>query len=341
MSCLVVFSGSAKGRTYQVSPERDNVLGRIGECDICIVDPRMSRRHCVIAAGSTGYSIRDLDSANGVFLNDVKVTEAMLKDTDRVRLGTTEMEFHLTERFEDAETKRVKPGDQALPDLQPSKKRKSARKLDTEALVQFCSRCEGSIPTADFTTGRAQLIAGNPVCVECMARDIAHADAARVADSPSNLPESAGTAPGKKGRERTSLQEVSELAAQVARKAEEEEKGSAAVPEATPVEIEEDDEFSTDALLVGEGAFDDDDDVQTAGPQAAPLPETSVPTILQSPEEITGLPAGAGKFADAPLEPDNVVELDDDDLPALPSEGQGGFDEDARTPRPGSEIRVL
>jgi pSer/pThr/pTyr-binding forkhead associated (FHA) protein len=352
LSCLVVLSGSAKGRTYQVSPERDNVVGRIGECSICIVDPRMSRRHCLIAAGSTGYSIRDLGSANGIFLNNVKVKEALLKDTDKVRMGSTELEFHLTERFEDAETKRVKPGDQAPPDLQPSRKRKSARKLDTEALVEFCSRCEGSIPASEFTTGKAQRIAGKPVCVECIARDIAVQDAAKVADSASNLPEAATRDPREDSRERTSAEEVSELAAEVAQEAEEKEQSAAA--EAMPVPVEEDDEFSTDALLIGDGAFDDDndDDAPESAPQtghdtptaeAQPAPQTkpSAPTVLRSAEEITGLPANAENFDNAPLEPEEVVDLDDDDLPKLPDEGEGGFSENAKTPRPGSQIRVL
>ncbi len=380
MSCLVVLSGRAKGRTYQISPERDNVVGRVGECDVCIVDPRMSRRHCVISAGASGYSIRDLGSANGIVLNDVKVKEAVLKDTDKVRLGSTEMEFHLTERFEDAETKRVKPGDQQPPQLKPSTKRKSARKLDTEALVEFCSRCSGSIPATAFAVGKARKIGDECVCVECLAKDIAESEAASAASSGLDLPDTEATNScadtREDSRERTSAEEVSQLAAEVALEAAEKEE-TGEQPD-VPVEADDDDEFNTDALLIGEGEFDREEGDKNAGqapeppahPEAnedakprsgyddlpastpqPPVPDSSAPTVLKSPEEIKRLAkdvAGAANrleeenpYANSVLEPEDVIELDQDDLPQLPDEGQSGLDEDAKTPRPGSQIRVL
>jgi len=390
MSCLVLLSGRAKGRTYQVSPERDSVVGRVGECDICIVDPRMSRRHCVISAGASGYTLRDLGSANGVFLNNVKVKEAALKDTDTIRLGTTELEFHLTERFEDAETKRVKPGEQQPPRVRPSRKRKSARKLDTETLVEFCSRCSGSIPAAEFTTGKARRIDGQPICVECLAWDIAESEAAKAASSRLALPETGdGEAPGDE-RRRTSAEEVSRLAAEVSRQAADDDdprraSAAPAKPEEAPVAVVEDDEFSTDALLIGDGRFDEDQDEPPpgdqdpagesakpskpaaradtpaesaspgddlpAGRESPPLPDSTAPTVLKSPEEIKRLAeevAGAANrlendnpYASDVLEPEDVIDLEEDDLPRLPDEGKGDFDEDAKTPRPGSQIRVL
>ena len=188
MSCLVVISGRAKGQTYQVSPERDNVVGRMGDCQVCLADQRASRRHCVISAGQTGYTVRDLGSANGIYVNGKRVRDAALKDCDRLRVGTTEMEFHVTERFEDAETKRLAPGQALPPDLGLPAGRKPA-KADTEAL-QFCDRCAGSIPTAHLSSGRARSVDGQMLCVECLARKSAAAEAAAVAggaDAPLRL----------------------------------------------------------------------------------------------------------------------------------------------------------
>jgi pSer/pThr/pTyr-binding forkhead associated (FHA) protein len=376
-----VITGRAKGRTFQVSPDREHVVGRSGDCEVCIIDARISRRHCVISAGQSSYVIRDLGSANGVVLNDVKIDrEAVLNDTDRVRLGTTELEFHLTERFEDAETKRLKPGEKAPPKLPPSRKKKSARKLDTEALVEFCSRCQGSIPAAEFTLGRAKKVDGLAVCPECLAQDRAVEDVAKVAASAETLPEP--RAPGKPPRTATSAEEVSQLAAEVAQEAEAREGTGAGkavesedADEAVPVEVAEDqkDEFSTDALVFSEEerqqlADAEPEDQQKPGDserrkrQAADtqreirLPRSSAPTVMKTPEEIARLNQeameAAAKLREAELEPEAVeelepegieemIELDEDDLPQLPEEGSGNLDEDAKTPRPGSEIRVL
>ncbi len=280
MSCLVVTSGRAKGHTFQVSPERDNVIGRMGGCEICIIEPRISRKHCIISAGQTGYTIRDLDSANGVFLNGKKIKEAGLQDGDKLRVGLTEMEFHLTERFEDAETKRLVANDDKAPDLKRPKKLKASGE-ETQPMVEFCSRCSGSITPAQLASGRAKRIDGKPVCVECVAKDQAAADAKAAAKSIAGSDK-------EDGKQATSAEEVSRLAEEIAEKAEDarpipfrdtdvtEDEGEAddAPDEAGAEEEEEDDlpeaddedvpvraedEFKTDALLIGDGAFDEPD----------------------------------------------------------------------------------
>lgn len=201
MSCLLVTSGRTKGQTYQVSPERDCVIGRTSDCDICIADPRISRRHCVIVPGQAGFLVRDLDSANGLLLNGTKIREAPLKEGDRLTIGSAEMEFHVTERFEDVETKRLAAGQSAVPALARPARRPSNR-LDTEALL-FCARCSGSIPVTDLASGRARRTDAGTLCVECLAGDSAASDAAR-AGAPA-----AGAAP--------SPEEVSRLAEELAR----------------------------------------------------------------------------------------------------------------------------
>jgi pSer/pThr/pTyr-binding forkhead associated (FHA) protein len=347
VSCLVVLSGRAKGRTFQISPDRENVVGRAGECGVCIIDPRMSRKHCTITAGQSGYLLKDLGSANGVFLNGTKVDEAALRDADHVRLGSTELEFHLTERFEDAETKRLKPGEQQAPDLEAPRKKRSSRKLDTEALVEFCSRCQGSIPAVDFTTGRARKVDGQPVCVECLAREIAVKEAAALGSPAAGEPGGDSAETG----EQTSAEEVSKLAAEIAEDAGKE-PASGAVP------VEEDDEFSTDALVFSEEdrrkleTADEDIPEETTGYERRrrqveetkpdiPLPRRSAKTVQRTPAAGPD-PAEEGDPYDlAELEADEIIELDEDDLPDLPEEPGGSLDEDAKTPRPGPEIRVL
>ena len=47
----------------------------------------MSRRHAVIVDAGDGVRILDDRSANGTFVNDRRVTDAVLHDRDVVRLG--------------------------------------------------------------------------------------------------------------------------------------------------------------------------------------------------------------------------------------------------------------
>ena len=206
MSCLVVTSGHTKGRTFQIDPQHDTLIGRIAECDVCIVDPRMSRRHCVVSSGQAGYVIRDLGSANGIMLNGTKVSEAALKDADRVCLGTTELEFHLTERFEDGVTKRVAPGEQAAPDLAaPAPARPKNKNMDTKP-IEFCARCEGSVAPSDVNAGRAIRSGGELLCAECMAGEQASRDAQGMLK---------GAGAGAEPAGRADASEVSRLAAEL------------------------------------------------------------------------------------------------------------------------------
>ena len=52
-----------------------HVLGRIPVADIDFDNPFVSRRHAEISYGETGYSIRDLGSKNGTFVDGVRISE--------------------------------------------------------------------------------------------------------------------------------------------------------------------------------------------------------------------------------------------------------------------------
>lgn len=56
-------------------------------------DGMISKRHAQIALGPDGFAIKDLNSTNGVWVNGQKVTDAILRNGDVIRLGATEFEF--------------------------------------------------------------------------------------------------------------------------------------------------------------------------------------------------------------------------------------------------------
>ncbi|MEQ1502664.1 MAG: FHA domain-containing protein [Myxococcota bacterium] len=88
---VVVGSGMA-GASYPIT-SRGLSIGRSEDRDVVIADPAASRHHCQIALQGGEYVLRDMGSANGVFVNAVRVRECTLADGDLVRIGNTEMRF--------------------------------------------------------------------------------------------------------------------------------------------------------------------------------------------------------------------------------------------------------
>jgi pSer/pThr/pTyr-binding forkhead associated (FHA) protein len=62
-------------------------VGRGFSADLRLEDQSVSRRHAVIVDDGGGARILDDRSANGTFVNGLRVTEAQLRDRDAIRLG--------------------------------------------------------------------------------------------------------------------------------------------------------------------------------------------------------------------------------------------------------------
>jgi len=71
-----------------------NHVGRDEENDIHIASTKVSRKHALLAATPTGYTIKDLKSQSGTFVNQERITECRLSDGDRVQVGDVELVFH-------------------------------------------------------------------------------------------------------------------------------------------------------------------------------------------------------------------------------------------------------
>jgi len=80
-------------RRFPLADDRPLVLGRSSDCSIQVHDTKLSRRHCAFNASPDGYSVRDLGSKNGTFVNGARVGEARLRNDDRVQVGLTRLVF--------------------------------------------------------------------------------------------------------------------------------------------------------------------------------------------------------------------------------------------------------
>lgn len=66
----------------------DTVVGRAAECDLSFSVSHMSRKHAQLSIVNGQLVVKDLESANGTFVNGKQVQEAKLNKGDELRLDT-------------------------------------------------------------------------------------------------------------------------------------------------------------------------------------------------------------------------------------------------------------
>lgn len=72
----------------------DTVLGRSLSANISIESGGISRQHAVVKRTGPEFSVTDLNSANGIYLNGVKTHSAILREGDTLQLGDVVFVFH-------------------------------------------------------------------------------------------------------------------------------------------------------------------------------------------------------------------------------------------------------
>jgi transcriptional regulator with GAF, ATPase, and Fis domain len=92
LSRLIVTEGPDRGAELSIEKERVTV-GRSVICDLRLDDQAVSATHFEIQALAAGFLLRDLESTNGTFCNDVQVREAFIKHGQIIRLGQSALRF--------------------------------------------------------------------------------------------------------------------------------------------------------------------------------------------------------------------------------------------------------
>lgn len=89
----------------QTLPLADSLvnLGRGKDNHVQINDPHVSRHHAQLRLRFGGYTLFDIQSQGGTFVNDVRVHEHRLQSGDVIRIGKTQI-LYLEERGADAGT---------------------------------------------------------------------------------------------------------------------------------------------------------------------------------------------------------------------------------------------
>src|ERR1017187_5303189 len=92
MARLVVISKSAAAPI----PGRGDGWATLGRADgntIQIVEPSISGRHCEVRLRGAELVVHDLLSTNGTFVGGQKISEAVMKPGETLRLGDGELRF--------------------------------------------------------------------------------------------------------------------------------------------------------------------------------------------------------------------------------------------------------
>jgi serine phosphatase RsbU (regulator of sigma subunit) len=87
MPSLVFLAGPIAGRRYKLA-DGEYVIGRRSDCQIFVPDMRVSRQHARLWKEGDGWTLEDLGSNNGTFVNGVKVQQGtVLRHDDEIMIA--------------------------------------------------------------------------------------------------------------------------------------------------------------------------------------------------------------------------------------------------------------
>lgn len=89
---LIVQNGPEKGHSFPIKDK--TTIGRDPSNSIHLTDQRISRTHCQIWRDGSEYKIRDLNSKNGTYVNNLFIKEKVLYPGDLIQIGETILTFH-------------------------------------------------------------------------------------------------------------------------------------------------------------------------------------------------------------------------------------------------------
>lgn len=95
-------SAAGIGRMHKLD-KSEVVLGRSSECQFQVDDDGISRRHAKVCLAPDGkFQVIDLGSTNGTYLNGTRVDSAVLKDGDKIQIGSnTVVKFSLQDQLDE------------------------------------------------------------------------------------------------------------------------------------------------------------------------------------------------------------------------------------------------
>lgn len=97
MPSLVFLAGPNAGRRYKLGDGEDYIIGRRSDCQIFVPDMRVSRQHARILRDNGRWTVEDLGSNNGTFVNGNRVQNAELRHDDEIQIAQNRIKVELPE----------------------------------------------------------------------------------------------------------------------------------------------------------------------------------------------------------------------------------------------------
>ncbi len=92
-----VIRGTASAPEFYLESNQPVRIGRGSGCQIRLSDPLSSRTHAILSREQDQWVLSDADSRNGTLVNQRRVSIQRLKQGDRIRIGSTELEFDIVQ----------------------------------------------------------------------------------------------------------------------------------------------------------------------------------------------------------------------------------------------------
>lgn len=90
---VVGLSGRVAGKLFKIRPG-ESLIGRSSRAFVCFDERAVSHQHARLVLTATGCTLEDLESTNGTFLNDVRLTAPqLLQAGDVIRIGNNALGF--------------------------------------------------------------------------------------------------------------------------------------------------------------------------------------------------------------------------------------------------------
>jgi pSer/pThr/pTyr-binding forkhead associated (FHA) protein len=106
---LVVLAGAKEGLEIPLKREKF-LIGRAKECALRAGSEAISRQHCAISRLENGYTVKDLGSRNGTYVNDKRITEEVpLAAGNELRVGPLKFRIDVVSETSAKDNSRVVP----------------------------------------------------------------------------------------------------------------------------------------------------------------------------------------------------------------------------------------
>ena len=140
---LKLLSGEEReDKVYAFDEQKEYKIGRSRDANVQLKDIKVSRLHSRVTVKGEKYTITDMDSKNGTYVNGERIQTTQLSDGDQIRLGFSVLQFFLA--------------------------RKGSHILESPIERKRCALCAGVISQGDIISGRAEEVNGKHYCPDCL-----------------------------------------------------------------------------------------------------------------------------------------------------------------------------